>query len=130
VLGENLPQCSFVHHKPHMLSGREAVAHYYKLCSVGVRKLASYERVGSTRAQHLQLNRRQVAVITNRRGTTTPPPTANDGGGIINGHVGRPQRCEGADCATRGAIIASLSPRDSHFCNVNNWRVCTCAEKY
>jgi hypothetical protein len=23
VLGENLPQCSFFNHKPHMLSGRE-----------------------------------------------------------------------------------------------------------
>jgi hypothetical protein len=23
ILGENLPQCSFVHHKPHMLPGRE-----------------------------------------------------------------------------------------------------------
>jgi hypothetical protein len=23
LLGENLPQCSFVHHKPHMLLGRE-----------------------------------------------------------------------------------------------------------
>jgi hypothetical protein len=23
VLGENLPQCRFAHHKPHMLSGRE-----------------------------------------------------------------------------------------------------------
>jgi hypothetical protein len=23
VLGENLPQCRFVHRKPHMLSGRE-----------------------------------------------------------------------------------------------------------
>jgi hypothetical protein len=23
VLGENMPQCRFVHHKPHMLSGRE-----------------------------------------------------------------------------------------------------------
>jgi hypothetical protein len=23
VLGENLPQCSFVHHKPYMLPGRE-----------------------------------------------------------------------------------------------------------
>jgi hypothetical protein len=23
VLGENVPQCRFVHHKPHMLSGRE-----------------------------------------------------------------------------------------------------------
>jgi hypothetical protein len=23
VFGENLPQCRFVHHKPHMLSGRE-----------------------------------------------------------------------------------------------------------
>jgi hypothetical protein len=22
-LGENLPQCRFAHHKPHMLSGRE-----------------------------------------------------------------------------------------------------------
>jgi hypothetical protein len=23
VLGKNLPQCRFVHHKPHMLTGRE-----------------------------------------------------------------------------------------------------------
>jgi hypothetical protein len=23
VLGENLPQCRFIHHKPHMLPGRE-----------------------------------------------------------------------------------------------------------
>jgi hypothetical protein len=23
ILGENLPQCCFVHHKPHMLPGRE-----------------------------------------------------------------------------------------------------------
>jgi hypothetical protein len=23
ILGENLPQCRFVHHKPHMLPGRE-----------------------------------------------------------------------------------------------------------
>jgi hypothetical protein len=23
VFGENLPQCRFVHHKPHMLPGRE-----------------------------------------------------------------------------------------------------------
>jgi hypothetical protein len=44
VLGENLPQCRFVHHKPHMLPVREPLA-----VAVGSQRLTAELRHGLAR---------------------------------------------------------------------------------